>query len=350
MIFPTRPKYSNVGALKPPPFRERWPWYGGAAQSIAFNYLKLGLDLDEFAEEHIEVALSDGSGDRLVHHLNFPASTAPDSGDGAIRKPLIIVLHGLGGDAEEGYVKLAARYFLDQGHPVVRYNNRGCGIGRDSAAESHWPGDTVALQRTIDYLQREYTEAVAAGVGILAYSLGASLLVQWLAKNGTSTGPVFAGVTLSAPFDLEAASRNLGRPRTWPYRAYVLRKMKNELLRESLARTDAETAAIKQASSIWALDHTYNGPRQGFADAKSLYDACHMAPMLPKVGVPLMMMASRDDPFVPYKTYKKYDFTRAPKVGLITTRGGGHCGFHAADSVAPWCVRMAGDFFVQHAP
>lgn len=349
MIFPMRPKYSNVGQLKPARFRERWPWYGGDAQSVAFNYLKLGLDLDEFAGEHIEVALSDGTDDRLVHHLDLPAATASDSAGTVFRKPLIIILHGLGGHGEEGYVKLAARHLLDKGYPVVRYNNRGCGLGREQASESHWPGDTIALQSTIDYLQREYADVVAAGVGILAYSLGSSLLVHWLAEKGVDTGPVFAGVTISAPIDLEAASRHLSQPRTLPYRKYILWKMQDELLRESMVRNAAETEAIKQASSVWELDDHFNAPRKGFAGAKDFYDASHMAPMLPRLGIPLMMEISHNDPFIPYKTYKRYDFTRAPEVGLVTTRGGGHCGFHAPESAAPWCVRMADDFFAEHA-
>jgi predicted alpha/beta-fold hydrolase len=56
------------------------------------------------------------------------------------------------------------------------------------------------------------------------------------------------------------------------------------------------------------------------------------------------MLMSHDDPFIPFKAYRRYDFSRAPRVGTIVTRCGGHCGFHAPEAVTPWCDRVAADF------
>ena len=340
-----------------PAFRQRLPWLGGDIQSMAFNYLAKDCDLDAWDERRVEVALPDGSGDRLVHRLDLPQECdTADAEEGC--RPLVVLLHGLGGHAEEGYILLASRFLLQRGHPVLRYNNRGCGIGRDFASRGHWPGDTLALRATLEHLHREHPEQTAGGIGIIAYSLGSSLLVAWLAEAGEAhergeENPhrgVFAAATISGPIDLHMTSRHLSGLRSIAYRKYLMTKIRYEIDRPSLSMTDAEREVVEGARTIWEFDDGFTAHRHGFEGAREFYAACHMAPKLPRVRIPLLMIASRDDPFVPFEMYRRHDFSNDPYVTPLLCDRGGHCGFHGVGEIDAWCDRMAIRFIEHHQP
>ena len=324
-----------------PPFRQRWPWIGADAQTFAFAVVaKRAGNLDPYPAARFEVDIGDGSGDRLAHELNLPTG-------GGKTKPLVIVFHGLGGHAEEGYVRLAAKAMLAAGHPVLRYNNRGCGIGRDLAKTGHWPGDTGALRATFVELTRHHPEHTAAGVFLLGFSLGVSLTVIYLAEAG-ETGPVIAAAAVSGPLDLAMTSHQLEGWRTLHYRRYIVGKMKYEILRPALTM-DAETKAnVVKARTVWQFDEAFNAPRHGFDSAADFYAAHHLGPRLPEVRVPLLMLVSRDDPFVPFAMYEQTDWAKSTHVTCVSTAHGGHTGFHGKGDLNPWCNRLALEFFRRH--
>jgi predicted alpha/beta-fold hydrolase len=72
--------------------------------------------------QRLEVALEDGSGDRLVAALHLPEETG--------ERPLVLLIHGISGCETSCYILLAATYFLARGYPVLRINLRGAGPSR----------------------------------------------------------------------------------------------------------------------------------------------------------------------------------------------------------------------------
>jgi hypothetical protein len=86
--------------LKFPPFRPRPPWWGGDLQTVRNTVAgRLGLARFELPGETLELALRDGSGDRLVALLN----RAPG--------PLAVLVHGLTGCATAWHDRCMAMFF-----------------------------------------------------------------------------------------------------------------------------------------------------------------------------------------------------------------------------------------------
>jgi len=81
-------------------------WRRGHLQSIRSRVLPRPWRLDDVGDrEDFLVDMHDGSGDRLAASLHRPVE--PVAG-----RPLVLLVHGLGGSAESSYVLASARGFL----------------------------------------------------------------------------------------------------------------------------------------------------------------------------------------------------------------------------------------------
>ena len=322
------------------PFRQRWPFYGADAQTLCYDFMaKRHADLGQFRHERIEVDVGDGTGDRLAHEANVPKDPAG--------RACVVVHHGFGGTARSGYAELAAQTFLDAGHPVVRYNNRGCGIGRSLAKTAHWPGDSAAVRATVDHLADERPDLSRGGVFLLGFSLGCSAMIHYLAEEGQDAR-AFAAAAVSPPVDLVLTSKALSSPRTFPYRRFILPKVKHEIIRPSLDREVPATAVA--AATVWQFDGAFNAPRFGHDTAEGFYRQFSLHEQLRAVKTPLLTLASRDDIFTPFAMHRAFDWSCNDKITAVHTDRGGHCGFHARDDVLPWCDRLALGFLRRNLP
>ena len=334
------------GPIEFPPFRQRWPWIGPDLQSAAYEVVSRGIDLGRWPDRRVEVEVGDGSGDRLVHHLHLPE---PRAGRGPGR-PVVVMVHGLGGSADAGYVSLAAADLLGRGYPVLRYNRRGCGAGADAAAGCAWHGDTAGLGATARALRDRRGELglSRAGLAMIGFSLGGNALVQWLADDAGDlcrTLPVLAAATVSAPIDLAASARRLDSWRNLHYRPYIVAKLRNELLRPAADLTDAERRALGRALGMWDVTEKFNAPRNGFDSAQSYYDAGHLGERVARVGIPLLMIHSRDDPWVPHDAYERVDWEASSNLLPLFTDRGGHMGFQGLHGPTPWSIHCITRFF-----
>ena len=327
-----------------PPFRTRLPWVGPDLQSVAHKYLARGVDLAEHPGEEITVEVADGSGDRLRHHLHVPPERFRA---GKPTRPTVVLMHGLGGDGDSAYVRLTADPLLAGGFPVVRYNRRGCGVGRDLAAECPWHGDTAGLGETAKHIldRQRKGDVPDGGLAFVGFSQGGNTLVQFLADDLPGLGLVertVGAATVSTPIDLAEGARGLDGWRNLPYRPYYMGELRDEMLRDSSNVTPDEAEAIQSAWGMWDFTEKFNAPRNDFDSADAYYADGHLGDRLRSMPVPLLMIHSCDDPWVPHGMYESFDFSACPNVVPLFSDGGGHMGFHGADDERPWsaaCVR-----------
>jgi len=105
-----------------PAFAPRVPWWGGDLQTLRNYVLRQADPLGALPGRRLELALRDGSGDRLVATLHAPPS---ETG-----RPLLVLIHGLTGSEASPYVRASAAAALAEGYPVLRLNLRGAGPAR----------------------------------------------------------------------------------------------------------------------------------------------------------------------------------------------------------------------------
>ena len=317
-----------------PPFTPRFPWWNGDLQTLANRFIPPPSDLAPHSSERLPFKLADG--DTLLGTLDRPA--ASKSG-----RPLAIVVHGLTGAEDSAYVLNIARHLLEQGHTVLRLNLRGAGPSRPLCGGHYYAGRSEDFRHLLQLLPKDLTRDGIVAVG---YSLGGAMLLKYLGEEGAAT-PLSAAASVSAPIDLAATSDNMMRPRNLFYHSYLLRQMKREATGEGALLSPAERAAILGSGSIREYDDCFIAPRHGFAGADDYYERCKPLRFMSGIGIPTLVLASLDDPWIPGRLYSDYDWsTNKALVPLLPSRGG-HVGFHGIGDKRPWSDLAVARFFAR---
>jgi predicted alpha/beta-fold hydrolase len=324
-------------------------WRTGHLQTIRSQFRPGNWPLAALGpQRQILVDLGDGTGDKLsvlVNRSHSPLSTA--HGPGA---RLVVLVHGLSGSAESTYVLSAAHALLRTGFNVARVDLRGAGLSRAHSRNFYHAGRTDDLRSVLARLADE-PEATGDGagrpaLGIVGFSLGGNAVIKLLGEPLQGLPPV-AGVSVSAPLDLEVGSEYLAQAAFGLYESYILRSLKRDTLGEpadGLARlSDKERAGIQSARGLVDFDNALTAPRNGWRSATEYYRASSSGPFLSTVASPLLVVHSLDDPMVPAGPYEAIDWAAIERGGsvsrAITTRGG-HVGFHQKGRRYPWFTSL----------
>jgi predicted alpha/beta-fold hydrolase len=296
-----------------PPFRPRRPWIGGDLQTVRNFLLRPRPPIERWPTGQIDFDMADGTGDRLVGFLQRP--------EGSAERPLVMLVHGLTGSSESIYVRVSTFHLLCGGYPVLRLNLRGAGPTSGKTQSFYHAGRTDDLRRAIEGLGTEAPRGlVAAG-----YSLGANLILKYLAEQGDAA-PVLGAVAISAPIDLQSTQRCIALLRNRLYHRHLLQEMKAE-------RGHGVPADIR---TILDFDNRIVAPAHGFADALDYYRRCSSAPLLSAIRRPTFILHAADDPWIPAEAYRLVDWSANPDLIHIMLPSGGHVGFHAQGLDMPW--------------
>jgi predicted alpha/beta-fold hydrolase len=317
-----------------PPFRPRFPWWGGDLQTIANRLRGVPTSLAPHATERLKFALPDGTGDTLLASLDRPAAPRPGA-------PLTILIHGLTGDEDSLYLSSMARLLLDRGGPVLRLNLRGAGPSRPVCSQHYYAGRSQDFRALLALLPDELTRDGTMAVG---YSLGGAMLLKYLGEEGAAA-PLAAAATVSAPIDLAVTCRYMMRRRNRLYHYYILGLMKVEATGEGAVVSADQRAAIMGARTVWAYDDVFIAPRYGFASAEDYYERCRPTRFMAGIRVPTLILGAMDDPWIPGALYRGYDWASNRSLTPLLPEQGGHVGFHGTDNLQPWSDRAVARFF-----
>lgn len=323
-------------ALDFPAFQARAPWWGGDLQTLR-NTLARRLGLDDFAlpGEALELPVGDGSGDRLIAVLN--------EGMGRERRPLALLVHGMTGCHESGYMVQTARHLTGLGYPVLRLNMRGAGPSAATCGLRYHAGrgqDIAAALRALDpVLLRD-------GVVLAGYSLGGSVLLNFLAHHARDF-PVRAAATVSAPIDLAECSRRILDFRNIIYQRYLVDRMKRDWAGAAL--DDGERTALAAVRTVWEFDDRLVARANGFGTADNYYAECSATRVLPGLAIPALMIHAADDPWIPAAAYRAVNWAANPGLTPLLPPGGGHVGFHRKGAPPTWHDVCMGAFFGSRA-
>jgi uncharacterized protein len=323
----------RIASLDLPPFRPRFPWWGGDLQTLASRFIRHDTNLAPHTSERLEFALPDGTGDTLLAMLDTPQRSWPG-------RPLVILIHGLTGAEASTYMLGTARALLDRGHCVLRLNLRGAGPSRTTCGGQYYAGRSQDFRLLLSLLPPALADNGLAAVG---YSLGGAMLLKYLGEEGEAT-PLKAAASVCAPIDLSFTCQRMMQPRNRLYHAFVLSQMKVEATGEGAAISAQERAAILGAKSIWQYDDVFIGPRHGFAGSEDYYERCRPTRFMPTIRIPTLMLASADDPWIPSVLYRNYDWPGNPALLPLLPDSGGHVGFHGAGGQV-WSDLAIAEFF-----
>jgi Dyp-type peroxidase family len=320
-----------------PRFRPSRLYPAADLQTLA-NQVRRVPDLCRLTSEQrkITFAMGDGSGDSLRGAFHEPLRRVRD-------RPLVVLIHGLPGSEESEAVLHSAAHFLRRGHPVLRLNQRGAGPSRKETTQIYHAGRSEDLRVVIEKLRADFSDT---GIVLLAYSLGANVMLKLLGESGP-LDPVRAAVSVSAPIDLRATATHLrGLPwcRRWLYVRVLLHQTKRCAL-DLRGLDDGQRKAIASARSFYEFDERFLAPFNGFASANDYYDCSSALPRLGSIRVPTLLIHAEDDPMVPFAPYRAVNWAANGALYPLLRASGGHAGFHQRGSPVAWHDRCAAAFF-----
>ncbi len=313
---------------------ERFPWLGGDLQTLHNWMTRRAPDLGRFPGRRLELPLGDGTGDRLVGTLNRPL--------GPSARPLVVLVHGLTGWEDSVYIRRSAGHLLSLGFPVLRLNLRGAGPSRPLCRWHYHAGRSEDLGLMLHALEGELS---GNGVALVGFSLGGNMLLKFLAESGGAY-PIRVAASVSAPIDLLACSTRLMRRRNRIYQRWLLTAMKEESVAPASELTQAERRIVGRVRTVYAFDHEFVAPRNGFSGAEDYYHRCSAQHCLASIKVPTLIIHALNDPWIPGEAYARVDWSANPALTPLIVPGGGHVGFHGRDDRASWHDRRIGQFFM----
>lgn len=239
----------------------------------------------------------------------------------------LVMVHGLEGSSDGGYMQSMAWAALQRGYIVHRMNIRGCGGTEGWCNTLYNAGLTTDIRH---YLAHTPAEAPRTLVG---YSLGGNQVLKLAGELGRAAADLVANVAaVSTPIDLAACVRALGRPGNFIYENRFVVRMKKRLAERRRLNPQAfgpifqatDVAAIR---TVFDFDDRITAPHFGFGDAPNYYATQSAQNFLDAIEVPTLLLAAQDDPLVPFAVYSHPAIARNPHLALLAPRHGGHVAF-----------------------
>jgi hypothetical protein len=334
-----------------PPFRPAAGLANPHVQTIAGKLLRSDLDLPLW-----RVRLETPDDDFLDLDFAFDPEAGTDP-----TAPVVVLLHGLEGNARRRYMKHTYRMLLAVGLRPVGLNFRGCSGEPNRTARAYHSGETSDLRFVLDHLAGRWPDAPRA---VLGYSLGGNVALKLLGEEGRRSSDagdaaaprhaadagdgeprVVAGAAISVPFDLAAGADALQQ--SWLGRAIYTRYFLRTLIPKTVAKAEllgdrVDLDAVRDARTIREFDDAVTAPLHGFDGATDYYDRSSSRRFIADIQAPTLVVHSCDDPFLPASAIPEAELRANPAVTPLITGTGGHQGYVAGSILEPdfWVERV----------
>ena len=216
-----------------------------------------------------------------------------------VRRPLLVLFHGLEGSSQSHYARAFAHWAQAQGWDYVVPHFRGCSGEMNRTLRAYHSGDHEELDWILRRLALRHTGPMLA-VGV---SLGGNALLRWAQEAGSQAETlVKAVVAISSPVDLTAAGQALGQGfNRHVYTRMFMRTLKPKALVKARAHPGVvKLDALLAARDLYEYDNAYTAPVHGFANTEDYWLRASAKPGLRAMRhVPALVLNARNDPFVP---------------------------------------------------
>jgi uncharacterized protein len=257
----------------------------------------------------------------------------------------VILVHGLEGSSESGYMLSMAAAALRAGFVVHRWNMRGCGDSPWHRKANYHSGQTGDLL----LMARERKRATRLPLFAIGYSLGGNMVLKLAGELGENGRDLFDGVcAVSAPIDLAASAAALGLRKNFLYQGRFLKRLKERVRkRHRLAPDLFPLGPLAQVKSIYDFDDQYTAKLFGFGTADRYYQTQSSGQFLERIRIPALVVHAKDDPLVPFASYEHPALHSNPHIRLIAVEHGGHLGFLARRAPRFWLDQLLTDWLLE---
>ncbi len=239
---------------------------------------------------------------------------------------VIILLHGLEGNAQRNYIKGAGKILLQNNWDIAAMNLRGCSGENNLSYQSYHSGKTDDLKSVLDYILEKdnYQEIVLVG-----FSLGANLLLKYLGERDDVPIEIKKGVAISVPTSLRGSLECLIKSENWLYsNTFLIHLRKKFKLKMKHYPNKINVSDLSKIKTLKDFDDIYTSKAHGFKDAYDYYEKNSSNQFIPNIKIPILILNAKNDSFLNKDCYPYKVAENSKNIFLETPLYGGHVGFH----------------------
>lgn len=238
---------------------------------------------------------------------------------------VVILLHGLEGNAQRPYITGSAKAFNASGFDACAVNFRGCSGETNKLFRSYHSGATEDLDAVVQHIlvTKKYPEIYIKGV-----SLGGNMALKYAGEGRDIPKEVKGIVGISVPCHLHSSLQELLKPKNFLY----ARRFKNHLVEKLIPkqRLFPDKISLQDIAHIKTLkdfDDIYTSRAHGFKDALDYYEKCSCLQFLAQIKIPVLIISAKNDSFLGKECYPLEAANTNPYLHLEIPQNGGHVGF-----------------------
>jgi uncharacterized protein len=277
-------------------------------------------------------------GDRVAAHDSLPPAWRPGG-------PIALLVHGLAGCHDSGYMRRVTQALVDRGVRVFRMDLRGSGAGTGLARRFYSAACSDDVRAVLEYLGARHAGSPQLLAG---FSLGGGVVLKLAGEAGDRPPPGLRAVAaIAPPLDLVRCSELLARLPF--YDRWYVRHLTAHVARHQRHFPDLARVRFPRRLTLRRFDELYTAPRWGFADALDYYRRASALPWVARIRLPSFLLTARDDPFVAVEPFEQIGPTAHVEVHI--SPHGGHLGFLGSDGQGGirWAERHVVDWLLAQA-
>lgn len=281
------------------------------------------------ANQTISRTLDLEDGEQMMVHEELGPTLASNS-------PLVILVHGLGGDHSAPYLERIAYQVRRRQRHVWRVDLRGSGKGFELAWRPAHAGASHDLLAVLNFARQTYPQSPIFLVG---FSLSGNIVLKLLGELGQGVHGetidafgISEAIAVAPPMDLNDCANNMDRFSRKLYTRYYIRALERQASRKRDLFEQWRMRPCQPAvKTIRQFDERYTAPLAGFRDTVDYYSSCSSLPWLPHIRTTTEILLDRHDPIVTWQSHLKASYDPM-WVKFNHTSYGGHMGYFGLDN------------------
>lgn len=267
--------------------------------------------------------------------------------------PTLLLLHGLEGSSDSGYMLGTAEKAFIAGFNVLRLNQRNCG-GTERLTRTLYHSGRSADFRAIvfELIERDGLPSIF----FAGFSMGGNLVLKMGGEFGDSAPEELRGIVAVAPcLDLAACCDALSEPRNFLYNRHFMRNLRRRMrykagLFPDLYAANELMSDLARVRNVREFDDAITARFCAFESAADYYERSSAIHFLPAIRVPTLIVTSQNDPFVPFSIFDSPAIRENPNIQFVAPRHGGHCAFISREPGDErfWCEVRIVEFCRRH--